>query len=724
MANTSFENLKARQSAIAPESVKKLSAFDALKQRQSLIGEQPTQSQPKEEQDGFFKSLVKAPATILARPFQLGAELLIPGDNTEAIDKFSKEKLGGFVAPVPRNTADVKKDVGRGVQTVALGLPGIASGGAAFGLGASIEQGNDLLSTDTALSTAGGALAGKLLGFVGKPIIDAAGKVIGKITPQIVKDVASKGAGAVDEFMAKNQLLPKGASDIINTGANKLENVVNKPFELAKDVTKAILPKPENIMNRVARLNPSDAAKFKQMTGESHGDYLVRTGNFSTPEEIVNKEFAKFQASKNEADTAFAQIKGKFRTPEIKNAIDDLVSRETNIGVEGGDSSVIRELAKKYETQGLDMTEINQVKRLVEKQKLSYFRENAPDKIERATRIDSALRNWQFKEAGVRGFKNISAINKQTQASRFIVDKLGNQLTGKSGNELIPLSDLIILSGGNIQNIVGYLAKRGFGSKTFQSKLAKILNSKEVAPFIKAQVGESEILSLPAPKVFEMGGAKSPTTFEAPAKQIRRTSVPQLQLPAPKSNAQGIPIQLPQSVRETNLGLDEVKNMFNQRGLNQPISPQIKTKAKIVNIEPKVSQKGAKVKPSLSLGKVEKELEPLAKEARKPIKAIYHGTDKIFKEFDVTKTPDGSIWFTDTKNSITKGTSGASGTKTIIKRFIDENKLKLAGWEEYEKYSLQQLQEKGFDGIKLPDNGKVDYQIFYPEKLSKVINKK
>ena len=121
-------------------------------------------------------------------------------------------------------------------------------------------------------------------------------------------------------------------------------------------------------------------------------------------------------------------------------------------------------------------------------------------------------------------------------------------------------------------------------------------------------------------------------------------------------------------------------------------------------------------------------IEPLIQEAKKyksaeefvkaQGKEIYHGTDKVFKEFDVKKTPDGSIWFTDNKDSILKGESGASGTTRIIDRFIDENKLKLAGWDEYDKYSLDELQNMGFDGIKLPDDGKVDYQIFYPEKLT------
>lgn len=54
---------------------------------------------------------------------------------------------------------------------------------------------------------------------------------------------------------------------------------------------------------------------------------------------------------------------------------------------------------------------------------------------------------------------------------------------------------------------------------------------------------------------------KSPTTYEKPAQIINRQKPnPLLQLPAPTSNATGLPIVLPQSAREINTGLNELKN--------------------------------------------------------------------------------------------------------------------------------------------------------------------
>jgi lysozyme len=98
-------------------------------------------------------------------------------------------------------------------------------------------------------------------------------------------------------------------------------------------------------------------------------------------------------------------------------------------------------------------------------------------------------------------------------------------------------------------------------------------------------------------------------------------------------------------------------------------------------------------------------------------KQIFHGTDKVFDNFDVKKSADGSIWFTDNKDKIVKGEVSATGKGQIMERFIDENKLKLGGWKETDNFSTDELIAKGYDGLKLVDEGETTYQIFNPEKL-------
>ena len=105
---------------------------------------------------------------------------------------------------------------------------------------------------------------------------------------------------------------------------------------------------------------------------------------------------------------------------------------------------------------------------------------------------------------------------------------------------------------------------------------------------------------------------------------------------------------------------------------------------------------------------------------------IYHGTGAKFKDFDTTKSADGSIWFTNLKSEIESGASGASSSGRIIARTIDENNLRLATREQSDKFLDDQLIQQGFDGIKLDDlgDGIVNYKIFNPKKLNRITKNK
>lgn len=247
----------------------------------------------------FVKSLISAPATMLARPVQAaqsaGQEL---GSNTDELSKISeqgnesvknlislmhekqargedvshiqktlqdiaqtpnaagnelenqssyKPSSGGIIAPAPENFKDVKKDVGRGIETVALGVGSPVAGGAAFGLGNSLEQGNDLFSGQTAFQTVLGGGAGKILGLIGEPIMNAAGKTIGKITPDFLSNIASQGTKAIQDFAAAHDILPKVASDAVNGANDAVTGAVDKTGQAIKDT---VIGTPEEIVSK------------------------------------------------------------------------------------------------------------------------------------------------------------------------------------------------------------------------------------------------------------------------------------------------------------------------------------------------------------------------------------------------------------------------------------------------------------------------------------------
>jgi len=95
---------------------------------------------------------------------------------------------------------------------------------------------------------------------------------------------------------------------------------------------------------------------------------------------------------------------------------------------------------------------------------------------------------------------------------------------------------------------------------------------------------------------------------------------------------------------------------------------------------------------------------------------VYHGTNEKFGNFNFKNATQGIVWFTDSPESIQKGEHGGMGSKIIMTRYITINKP--AGWDEYEKYGLGQLQDMGYDGVILPQGDKTDYFVFSPKSIS------
>ena len=200
----------------------------------------------------FAKSLASPVATMAARPLQAAAEIV--GVPDETVNEFSDKISGGLIAPTPQGAGDVMKDVGRGVQTAALGLASPTAAGAAFGAGMGLEDGDSVggIVVDAALGAAGG----KALDVMGRPIFNAAGKVIGKVTPQYLQGLAAKGGTALSDFAAAHDILPGELSAFITRGAQKVsqgaDDAMGALTSKAKDVAstakgKVVSSKPNDL---------------------------------------------------------------------------------------------------------------------------------------------------------------------------------------------------------------------------------------------------------------------------------------------------------------------------------------------------------------------------------------------------------------------------------------------------------------------------------------------
>lgn len=90
---------------------------------------------------------------------------------------------------------------------------------------------------------------------------------------------------------------------------------------------------------------------------------------------------------------------------------------------------------------------------------------------------------------------------------------------------------------------------------------------------------------------------------------------------------------------------------------------------------------------------------------------VYHGTNEQFSTFDKDKTQDSLFWFTSDLAKLQAGESGAAGTRYIMAAHLAVTKP--AGWDEYDRYTIDQLISMGFDGIQLDD----DFVVFEPEQI-------
>ena len=75
------------------------------------------------------------------------------------------------------------------------------------------------------------------------------------------------------------------------------------------------------------------------------------------------------------------------------------------------------------------MSEINDFKRIFQRNNKFTYEQRLGDEAQRATSILNDIRNWQFKTAAENGFSNISGINKNTQAFKAIADGLAKKLS-------------------------------------------------------------------------------------------------------------------------------------------------------------------------------------------------------------------------------------------------------------------------------------------------------
>ena len=261
---------------------------------------------------------------------------------------------------------------------------------------------------------------------------------------------------------------------------------------IARDVkawVQAITPSGANISTKANRFNASEIRNFIKMTGQTPWDFATSRGMTKVWDDAVVEATNLWQASKDQADEALKAIKWRFRFTDggedlLKTTLDDLETRLVN--TKSPDAKRISQLKAKYESSGLTMSEINEVKRAYSNNYKYSFVDAGSEWALRSRNLQDAIRKWQFKVAEENGFTNLKDINKTTQWWKAFADSLAKKIQGSSWNNAVSLTDWIALSGGNPENIALYLGKKLATSDRTKALAIKLFSKKTKPSIIQA----------------------------------------------------------------------------------------------------------------------------------------------------------------------------------------------------------------------------------------------
>ena len=376
---------------------------------------------------------------------------------------------------------------------------------------------------------------GRTLGAGGRFIGDLGSRTLSAITPDAVGDVAIQGVqniagskagqaigSAYQSAKKANPELVEGVEDVLSVGSSLLApgaanatakatlNVAGRSTQALGGITqvgslgikeaasKAV--NPELLMQRVARISKGKQAAFEERAGESVGKYLVNRQIFGDVDQITTQLYDRLQKSKGEVDTAFASLPGEFKNTAVGSALKELSERERKISGPGAiskDKERVQALLKKHSGSGLNMKEVNEVKRLYERNvRLDYLKENVPTNVERANNIDRSIREWQQTKASQLGFKNVQELNRETYLAKQLLDDLGAEYAGSAANNAVSLTDWVLLAGTSADPataIGSFIAKKTLSSKPVLSKIAKIFSRGKQVPEPKAKMEPATI---------------------------------------------------------------------------------------------------------------------------------------------------------------------------------------------------------------------------------------
>lgn len=294
---------------------------------------------------------------------------------------------------------------------------------------------------------------------------------------------------------ATNKVWQELTEQALKTGAKKwAKETLEQAWKQVAASTDWVFEKTaDKIIQNMNRITKGEQQAFEAQQGVSMWERLRKRGIIEKPENTIEKLGEWFMKSKWEAEKWLDTIPGRYQNPMLEEMLKDVVrhSDETL----NPEAMKMKGFLKEYADEGwLTMKEANKVQQYYQRNNKFWYGKDFTnaEKVTRATNIDNAVRERKFDIAEQNGFTNLKQINKETQAAKFLLDKISKNFEGFKGNNLLSLTDWIV-AGQWLTSpaaMATLLGKKVASSSWFKTGAAKLLSRLSKSTTIEQRIAD------------------------------------------------------------------------------------------------------------------------------------------------------------------------------------------------------------------------------------------
>jgi len=307
--------------------------------------------------------------------------------------------------------------------------------------------------------------------------------------------------------------ISKVLDDTVKNVKTFSDNVLKLKSQLDEATTIKNPAMASKVLNNVYKTNTSPmftgkttvGNEFKRMTGEDFGNWQSNRGLVDTPVKSLQNNIDYYLKAKSSVDDWFStkgQYFGGYNQPFIKvmtkelKKLYDRPAIRVSVGYQD-DIARFDKIQRDLTNTGINLDDIQFLKRKLEDNKLGYWKENNSKAVTDLTALDNTARQFLTNETKNLGFNNYANLNKEIQgaysSAKIIAKKLGADTSTLDG------MDMLIASHVNVPALMAVGIRHIFKSPSARTRFAKWIGGKDISVPKMPNANLKHFEALPSP---------------------------------------------------------------------------------------------------------------------------------------------------------------------------------------------------------------------------------